>query len=125
MKAFARESCVVNRRSEVGAEMRFPACLAFCCSLASSSMANDLRIVTYKTESDADTQPSKVAETIAAMGSFDLLAVQEVESADALKSYTEAAAKNGGRWRFVISESGVNVDREADLLGIIYRIDRL
>ncbi|WP_164986552.1 endonuclease/exonuclease/phosphatase family protein [Rhizobium leguminosarum] len=88
-------------------------------------MADDLRIVTFNTESDADTQPVKVAETIAAMGGFDLLAVQEVESADALKAYTEAAAKQGGRWRFVISESGVNVDRQADLLGIIYRTDRL
>ncbi|MFA1623293.1 endonuclease/exonuclease/phosphatase family protein [Rhizobium mongolense] len=88
-------------------------------------MADDLRIATFNTESDADTQPAKVAETIAAMGGFDLLAVQEVESADALKAYTEAAAKQGGRWRFVISESGVNVDRQADLLGIIYRTDRL
>ncbi|MBB3303301.1 endonuclease/exonuclease/phosphatase family metal-dependent hydrolase [Rhizobium sp. BK077] len=105
--------------------MNFLACLAMCCVLAGSAIAADLRIATFNTESDDDTQPAKVAETIAAMGSFDLLAVQEVESADTLKAYTEAAAKQGGRWRFVISESGVNVDREADLLGIIYRTDRL
>lgn len=85
--------------------------------------AADLRIATFNTESDADTQPAKVAETIEESGTFDILALQEVEGLQALKTYTEAAAKQGGRWRFVISESGFNSGREADFLGIVYRTD--
>ncbi|WP_373414842.1 endonuclease/exonuclease/phosphatase family protein [Ensifer aridi] len=85
--------------------------------------AADLRIATFNTESDADTQPAKVAETIDEIGTFDVLALQEVEGLQALRTYTEAAARQGGRWRFVISESGFNSGREADFLGIIYRSD--
>ncbi|OWV69635.1 hypothetical protein ATY77_20940 [Rhizobium sp. R634] len=87
------------------------------------AQAGDLRIATFNTESDSDTQPPKVAETIVALGTFDVLAVQEVESWQALKEYAEAAAKQGGKWRFVISESRTNADRQADLLGLIYRTD--
>lgn len=87
--------------------------------------ASDLIVATFNTESDTDTAPVKVTETIRAMGELDILAVQEVESAEALKLYTDAAAQSlSGRWRSVISESGVNTNRAADLLGIVYNSDR-
>jgi hypothetical protein len=62
-------------------------------TLASSAFAFDLRIASFNTESDDDTQPAKVAESIAAIGNFDILAVQEVESSAALVNvvFPEAA----------------------------------
>jgi endonuclease/exonuclease/phosphatase family metal-dependent hydrolase len=94
--------------------------------LTFSAQAADLTVATFNTESDDDTTPAKVAETIGEIGAFDLLAVQEVESTAALKTYTDAAAAadvQGGRWRYVVSESGTYSDptRKPDLLGIIYR----
>ncbi|MER9273472.1 endonuclease/exonuclease/phosphatase family protein [Mesorhizobium sp. M0643] len=94
-------------------------------SLVSISQAADLTVATFNTESDADTQPTKVAASIAEIGSFDILALQEVESTQALKAYADAAvASQGGRWRSVISESGFNSSREPDFLGIVYRTDK-
>jgi endonuclease/exonuclease/phosphatase family metal-dependent hydrolase len=91
---------------------------------ASICNAEDLTVATFNTESDDDTQPAKVAQSIGEIGSFDILAVQEVESRDALKSYTEASANaNGGRWRNAMSESGFNTNRAPDFLGLIYNTD--
>jgi len=94
-------------------------------SIASVVQASDLTIATFNTESDSDTEPAKVATSIAAIGHFDILALQEVESTQALKKYADAAAtSHGGRWRYVVSESGTNSSHESDLLGIVYRTDR-
>ncbi len=91
---------------------------------AATASAEDLTVVTFNTESDADTSPSFVAQQIRELGDLDVLAVQEVESASALFSYTRAVAEMlGGRWRYVISESGANRTREDDLLGIIYNTE--
>jgi endonuclease/exonuclease/phosphatase family metal-dependent hydrolase len=87
--------------------------------------AGDLTVATFNTESDDDTQPAKVAQSIGEIGQFDILAVQEVEGRDALKAYTDAAAgANGGRWRNVMSESGFNSNRAADFLGLIYNTEK-
>lgn len=97
--------------------------LAFWIVGVSTSRADDLRIATFNTESDPafTTWPVNVAKTITKIGRFDILAVQEVESEEALKLYASAAAHSqGGDWRYVISESGTNGTREPDLLGIIY-----
>lgn len=93
--------------------------------VVSASQAEGLTIATFNTESDSDTVPANVAETIGALGPFDILAVQEVESTQALRTYTDAAAAaNGGRWRYIVSESGVyGGNRKPDLLGIIYSTD--
>jgi endonuclease/exonuclease/phosphatase family metal-dependent hydrolase len=104
--------------------MRFIVMVLAWLTIGLSAWAGDLHIATFNTESDDDTQPAKVAETIKAMGRFDILAVQEVESIDALRQFADAASQQGGRWRFVVSESGVNSDRQADLLGIIYNIEK-
>ena len=89
--------------------------------LPSYANSVDLTVATFNTESDDDTQPARVAEQILKIGRFDILVVQEVESADALKLYTDTVATAfGGRWRYVISESGFNTDRQPDFLGIIY-----
>lgn len=102
--------------------------VAITCSailMASLCHASNLTVATFNTESDPDTEPAKVAETIAGIGPFDILAVQEVESTQALRTYADAAASAlGGKWRYVVSESGINGgDREPDLLGVIYRTD--
>lgn len=99
--------------------------------LPALAYGQDFRVATFNTESEEpkppnppDTVPAKVAETIRAMGAFDLLAVQEVESSAALKVFSDAAAQSqGGKWRYVISESGFNSDRAPDFLGIVYRSD--
>ncbi len=86
----------------------------------------DLQIATFNTESDPhfSTDPANVARTISEMGKFDILALQEVEDAEAVKQYAEAAAHSlKGTWRSIISESGVNFDRKSDHLAIIYRSD--
>jgi endonuclease/exonuclease/phosphatase family metal-dependent hydrolase len=89
-------------------------------------VAGDLQIATFNTESDPhfSTDPANVARTISEMGKFDILALQEVEDAEAVKQYAEAAAHSlKGTWRSIISESGVNFDRKSDHLAIIYRSD--
>ncbi|MBW8640368.1 endonuclease/exonuclease/phosphatase family protein [Hoeflea sp. WL0058] len=97
-------------------------CWVMCC--AGLAISADLTVVTFNTESDADTSPSLVAQQIREMGALDVLAVQEVEGPQALYQYTKALAEErGGRWRYVISESGVNRTRKDDLLGIIYNTD--
>lgn len=91
--------------------------------MVTASGAADLTVATFNTESDDDTQPDKIAEHISKIGPFDILAVQEVESVDALKLYADTAASIlGGRWRFVVSESGTYADpkRKPDFLGIVY-----
>jgi len=97
-----------------------------CLLSVSPLVAADLRIATFNTESDPhfSTDPVNVARTISEMGKFDILALQEVEDADAVKQYAEAAAHSlKGTWRSIISESGVNFDRKSDHLAIIYRSD--
>lgn len=92
--------------------------------LAGGAQAADIRIATFNTESDDDTQPAKVAETIRKLPNVDIWALQEVESEDALKIYRDAAKGTSAEpWRYVISESGVIVDRQSDRLGILYRTD--
>jgi endonuclease/exonuclease/phosphatase family metal-dependent hydrolase len=92
--------------------------------LIGAAQAADIRIATFNTESDDDTQPAKVAETIGKLPNVDIWALQEVEGEDALKLYLAAAkGTSPASWRSVISESGVNTDRQSDRLGILYRID--
>src|SRR4051812_42503777 len=71
--------------------------------------AADVRVATFNTESDDDTLPAKVAETIRELPNVDIWALQEVEDEDALKIYRAAAkGQTEEPWRYVISESGVN-----------------
>lgn len=94
------------------------------CLLASFAQAADIRIATFNTESDDDTQPAKVAETIGKLPNVDIWALQEVEDEEALKKYRSAAKGTSAEpWRYVISESGVNTDRQSDHLGLLYRTD--
>lgn len=104
--------------------MRILYCILFYCLSTVVTQAQDLTVVTFNTESDGDTSPGLVAQQIRQLGDLDVLAVQEVESDSALFSYTKALAEQlGGKWRYVISESGTNRTREDDLLGIIYNTD--
>ena len=83
--------------------------------LIGAAQAADIRIATFNTESDDDTQPAKVAETIGKLPNVDIWALQEVEGDDALKLYLAAAkGTSPASWRSVISESGVNTDRQSD-----------
>ena len=75
--------------------------------VAGTAQAAEIRIATFNTESDADTQPLKVAETIRNVSGVDIWALQEVESGEVLRVYAEAAKISGhGQWRHVLSESG-------------------
>ena len=88
--------------------------------------AAEIRIATFNTESDKDTEPQKVAETLRSIQGVDIWGLQEVESEEALRLYRDAAKISGyGRWRFVLSESGRYNDseRKADHLAILYRTD--
>jgi uncharacterized protein YabE (DUF348 family) len=52
--------------------------------LSATATAADLTVASFNVESDeGDTQASKVAETVAQLGPFDILALQEVEDAQA------------------------------------------
>lgn len=89
------------------------------CLATTVAQAAEIKIATFNTESDADTQPAKVGETIKEIDGVDIWALQEVENEAALQTYMDAAkAARGGNWRYVISESG-NQDR----VGILYRTD--
>lgn len=96
----------------------------FACLLAGYAQAAEIRIATFNTESDDDTQPIKVAETIGKLPNVDIWALQEVEDEEALQTYRLAAKGISGEpWRSVISESGINNDRQSDRLGLLYRTD--
>lgn len=101
--------------------------IAICAVLISGTVhAAEIRIATFNTESDSDTQPEKVAQTIRDVNGVDIWAMQEVESGEALRVYAEAAKISGhGKWRYVLSESGrySDPDRKPDYLGILYRTD--
>jgi len=90
----------------------------------STAHAADIRIATFNTESDDDTQPGRVAETIGQVTNVDIWVLQEVESTEAIGLYRDAArGMRPEQWRYIISESGVNTDRQSDHLGILYRTD--
>ncbi|MFK4488890.1 endonuclease/exonuclease/phosphatase family protein [Bradyrhizobium sp. USDA 336] len=92
--------------------------------VSSAASAFDIRVATFNTESDDDTQPARVAETIGQVTNVDIWALQEVEDYEAMKLYRDAArGVRPEQWRFVFSESGVNTDRQSDHLGILYRTD--
>lgn len=94
--------------------------------MAGAVQGAEIKIATFNTESDEDTQPEKVAETIREVNGVDIWALQEVESKQALRLYSDAAKISGhGKWRYVISESGSYNDpnRKPDYLGILYRTD--
>lgn len=94
--------------------------------VAAPTQAAEIRIATFNTESDDDTEPQKVAETIRSIHGVDIWGLQEVEGEDAIELYRDAAKFSGkGRWRLVLSESGRYSDpkRREDRLGILYRAD--
>lgn len=96
------------------------------CLAMGTAQAVEIKIATFNTESDTDTQPAKVAETIRKVAGVDIWAFQEVEGEDALKVYREAAKTSPvEHWRYVISESGPYNDpgRKPDYVGIAYRTD--
>ena len=101
--------------------------LAF--SIATAAQAETLTVGTLNTESDSDTQPFKVAETIRGVGPVDVWAFQEVADIDAAVEFTVAAgaASNRKRYRYVISESGEigQQHRRNDFLAIVYNASRL
>lgn len=97
--------------------------------IASSAQAEPLKVGTFNTESDSDTQPFKVAETIRGIRHVDVWAFEEVESREAAIEYTVAASAAGGRgsYRYVISESGEigAQDRKNDFVALVYNSSRL
>ncbi len=86
-----------------------------------SGAANKINVATFNVESDGDTQPAKVAETIDGINGVDVWALQEVESGAAVSIFLAKAG--AGKWRSVISESGVVNNRKHDHLAILYRTD--
>ena len=90
------------------------------------AQAAEIRIGTFNTESDPDTSPVMVAETIREIRGVDIWALQEVESPVALEHYAEAArVSGGGRWTWLLGRSGsyTATNRKPDHLGILYRRD--
>lgn len=87
--------------------------------------AAEVKIATFNTESDLDTDPTKVAETISEVQGVDIWALQEVQGLPAIEKYLPAAKISGhGEWRFVISESGAsNNPTFIDYTAILYRRD--
>lgn len=106
--------------------MLFSLVFALFMSVTMVAHAQDLTVVTFNTESDdADTSIGLVSQQIAELGELDILAMQEVESTSALSRYTKTIAETlGGKWRYVISESGYNRTRANDLLGIVYNSEK-
>ena len=105
---------------------RLLASVAIAAAVLCPARAAEIRIGTFNTESGPDTLPVKVAETIREVRGVDLWALQEVEGADALEHYAEAAkVSGGGRWTWVLGRSGSYTapDRAPDRLGVLYRRD--
>ena len=95
---------------------------------ATFAQADDKKVATFNTESDADTHWFKVAETIRAAGKVDVWALQEVESYETIARYTEAAASWGrNNYRYIVSESGAipSQHRSNDFLAIVYNSNEL
>ena len=78
--------------------------------------ARNVKLATFNTESDYDTTPYRVAETMESIQGVDIWALQEVESPEAASLYRSGAGD--GLWRYVVSESG-----GSDLLVVLYRTD--
>lgn len=80
-----------------------------------------ITIVTYNTESDADTDPVLVAEDIARIAEgVDLWALTEVGAKlGSVKTYRDAAASSGARYRYVLGKHG-----KADRLAVLYDIGK-
>lgn len=91
--------------------------------LSFASQAAPVKIATYNTESDDDTNWSNVAADIGKITGVDIWGLQEVEGQAALNEYLQTAG--AGTWKAVISKSGnaTRPDRRSDQLAIMYRTD--
>lgn len=80
-----------------------------------------LTVITYNTESDADTDPALVAKDIARIAEgVDLWALTEVGAKlGSVKAYREAAASSGARYRYVLGTHG-----KADRMAVLYDIGK-
>lgn len=94
--------------------------LLFASTLA---QAAPVKIATYNTESDDDTNWSNVATDISSINGVDIWGLQEVEGQAALSKYLSQAGS--GEWDAVLSRSGAstNPDYRSDQLAIMYRTD--
>ena len=92
------------------------------------AFADDKKIATFNTESDADTHWFEVSKVIRDAGKVDIWLLQEVESEEVAARYAEATAAWGRKsYRYVVSESGTNSSphRSNDHLVIIYNSSEL
>lgn len=92
------------------------------------AFADDKKIATFNTESDADTHWFEVAKTIRDARKIDVWVLQEVESNEVAARYAEAVAAWGrNSYHYVVSESGVNSSphRSNDHLVILYNSKEL
>lgn len=118
----------MRRQSRVGGPVAL-VCLGLVCLVLASLVlasaragAGEIRFATFNIESDASTDDGRIAETIRALGTLDMLALQEVAGRDAVRNATAAMRSAGsGRYRYVISESGsAGRGRIGDRLAIVY-----
>jgi len=101
--------------------MRLFTLLAMIFLYMSSAGAETLTVVTFNVESDDDTLKEQVAKDIETIAdAVDLWGLVEVADKDQANAYRAAAAKGGGKYRYILGESGGE-----DRLTILYNLDRL
>ena len=98
--------------------MRIPLILYFTL-LAGHLSAQEIRVISYNVESDADTNVADVAGDIVEIGAADIWGLQEVESINAMFELRDAMAATGRRMWFEFGLSG-----GGDRLAIVYDQDR-
>lgn len=86
-------------------------------------LATEIKIATYNTESDDDTNWTNVAADIDSIEGIDIWGLQEVEGPNALDTFLPVAG--AGQWEAVLSRSGASntPTYKSDQLAILYRTD--
>jgi len=98
--------------------MRIPVILSSVL-LAGHLSAQEMRIISYNVESDADTNVSDVADDIIEIGGADIWGLQEVASTRSMFKLRDAMAESGRQMWFEFGLSG-----GGDRLAIVYDQDR-
>ncbi len=93
----------------------FPLGLISAAMWAGVSMAQEIRVVTYNVESDADTEIANVTADIAEIGPADIWGLQEVEGFNAIFAFRDAMNVDGRDMWFELGLSG-----GGDRLAIVY-----
>lgn len=95
--------------------------LASLMAISPDLLATEIKIATYNTESDDDTNWPTVAADIGSISGIDIWGLQEVEGQGALDTYLKEIG--AGQWDAVLSRSGASNSPTymSDQLAIMYR----